>query len=357
MSFINFKKRAIGIDLSDLSIKFALIEKKGNKTKLVHLEKQLIPKDAIEKGEIKNEQLVEQVVQKVVQMLGKNKGKGFKKAVITLPEEKSFIDIIRLPILNEQEKLQSMVSFEAENVIPLPLSDVYYDFEKVETTAKISKCHEVILAACPKKTVDSYINIFKNAGLFPVAMEVESFAIARSLTEKDFFYSPFLVVDFGETRTTLAIFAGKNLRFTSTIQASSGGLTKSLATFFEVSMETAEEIKIKEGLNGKKEVYEAIIPFLNDTTEQIKHYIDYYRTHSAKCQEFDNKRSLKKIYLCGEGANLKGIAEFLFSALGIEVEKGDVLVNLSNKSIPPDFKHEDILGFATAIGAALRGVE
>jgi len=356
MSFINFKKRAIGIDVSDLSIKFALIEKRGRKTKLIFFGKQSLPNNAIEKGEIKNEQLVEQAVQKVLQILEKEKKGNFKKAVITLPEEKSFVDIIRLPILKEQEKISSMVSFEAENIIPFPLSEVYYDFEKVETTAKLSKCQEVILSACPKKTVDLYLSIFKNNGFSPVAMEVESFAIARAITERDFFYSPFLFVDFGETRTTLAIFAGKNLRFTSTIQASSGGLTKSIAVFFEVSTETAEEIKIKEGLSGKKEVLEAMFPFLNDMAEQIKHYIDYYHTHSAKCQEFDRKKSLKKIYLCGDGSNLKGLAEFLFSALGIEVEKADVLVNISEKKLLSNFKPEDVLGFATAIGAALRGV-
>ncbi|MEK7103820.1 MAG: type IV pilus assembly protein PilM [Patescibacteria group bacterium] len=357
MSFINFKKRAIGIDISDLSIKFALIEKKGKKTKLVSLIKQDIPVGAIEKGEIRNEQLVTQAIQKAVQVLEKEKKGSFKKAVITLPEEKSFVDIIKLPVLKEAEKVSSMVAFEAENVIPFPLSEVYYDFEKVETTAKLAKCQEVILAACPKKTVDAYLSIFKGAGFFPVAMEVESFAIARAITERDFFYSPFLAVDFGETRTTLAIFAGKNLRLTSTIQVSSGQLTKSIAAFFEISEETAEEIKIKEGLSGKKEVYEAMIPFLNDTAEQIKNYIDYYHTHSVKCQEFDNKKSLKKICLCGEGANLKGITEFLFSELGMEVEKADVLINLSEKKLPQNFKNSDALGFATAIGAALRGVE
>lgn len=357
MKLFSFKKRAIGIDVSDLSIKVALIERRGNKTKLISLKRQSIPVGAVENGEIKNEQLLGQAIQKAVQVLEKEKRGNIKKAVITLPEEKSFVDIIRLPALKEPERLASMVTLEAENVIPFPLSEVYYDFEKVETTAKLVKCQEVILVACPQKTVDAYLDIFKGAGFFPVAMEVESFAIARSITEKNFFYSPFLIVDLGETRTTLAIFAGKNLRFTSTIHASSGGLTKSIATFFEVSTETAEEIKIKEGLSGKKEVYEAMIPPLNDIAEQIKHYIDYYRTHSIKCQEFDDKKSLKKIYLCGEGANLKGIAEFLFSELGIEVEKANVLVNLSEKKLPPSFKDGDVLGYATAIGAALLGVE
>ena len=357
MGFINFSKKVIGIDVSDFSIKVALMEKRGSNARVVFLRKESIPKDTIEKGEIKNQQSMEKVVQKIVQVLEKEKKKSFKKVVVALPEEKSFVDIIKLPILNEQDKLSSMVTLEAENVIPFPLSEVYYDFEKVETTAKIAKCQEIILSACPKKTVDAYFNIFKNAGFSPIAMEVESFAIARAITERDFFYSPFLFIDIGETRTTLAIFAGKNLRFTSTIPASSSQLTKSIATLFDVSIETAEELKIKEGLNGKKEVFEAIAPFLNDMAEQIKHYIDYYHTHSIKCQEFPKAQALKKIYLCGEGAKLKGLKEFLSKELNCEVEKADVLVNLSKKNLPVKLKEEDTLGFATAIGAALRGIE
>ncbi len=356
MGFINFSKKTIGVDVSDFSVKFVLLEKRGIKTRVVSFGKEAIPKDTIEKGEIINEQSMEKVVQKMMQVLEKKKKKGFKKAVIVLPEEKSFVDIVKLPILKEQDKVASMVDLEAENVIPFPLSEVYYDFEKVETTAKIAKCQEIILSACPKKIVDAYFNAFKNAGFSPVAMEVESFAIARAITERDFFYSPFLFIDFGETRTTLAIFAGKNLRFTSTIQVSSSQLTKSIATFFDVSVETAQEMKIKEGLKGKKEVFEAMVPFLSNMAEQIKHYIDYYHTHSTRCQEFPKAKSLKKIYLCGEGSKLKGLVEFLSTELNCEVEKADVLVNLSKKNLPLKFK-ENALGFATAIGAALKGVE
>ena len=357
MKLLSFSKKAMGIDVSDLSIKIVLLEKKGKEVRLVFLKKENIPEGTIEKGEIRNEKVMEGVIQKIVQILEKEKKKSFKKAVIVLPEEKSFVDIVKLPILKEQDKVASMVALEAENVIPFPLSEVYYDFEKVETTAKIVKCQEIILSACPRKTVDSYLNIFKNAGLLPVAMEVESFAIARAITEKDFFYSPFLFIDFGQTRTTLAIFAGKNLRFTSTIQASSNQLTKSIATFFDVSIKTAEEIKTKEGLNGKKEVFEVTVPFLNSIAEQIKHYIDYYHTHSVKCQEFPKVKSLNKIYLCGEGSKLKGLKEFLSTELNCEVERADALVNLSKKSPPFELKKEDVLGFTTAIGAALRGVE
>ena len=355
MSFINFKKRAIGIDISDLSVKAIGLEKKGNEIRILFSHKEEIPKDAIEKGEIKNEKLVSEAIQKLFFWL-KEKKFNFKKGVVSLPEEKSFIDIIKLPVLKEQENIAPMVALEAENVIPFPLSDVYYDFEKVETTAKILRCQEVILAACPQKIVDSYINIFQAVGFLPTVMEVESFSIARAITEKDFFYSPFLFIDFGETRATLAIFAGKNLRFTSTIQTSSNQLTKSIAAFLDISLANADDLKRKEGLEGKKEVFEAMIPFLTDMTEQIKHYIDYYQTHSEKCQEFPDKKSLKKVLLCGEGANLKGITEFLSKELGIEVEKADPLVNLSSRFLPQGFTKEMASGFTTAIGLALRNI-
>ncbi len=356
MSFINFKKRAIGIDISDFSVKAIALEKKGNEIKILFFHKEEIAKDAIEKGEIKNEKLASEAIQKLFLAL-KEKKLNFKKGVVSLPEEKSFIDIIKLPVLKEQENIAPMVALEAENVIPFPLSDIYYDFEKIQTTAKLLKCQEIILAACPQKIVDSYVNLFQGIGFSPIAMEVESFSIARAITEIDFFYPPFLFVDFGESRTTLAIFAGKNLRFTSTIQTSSNQLTKSIAGFLDISLSNADSLKRKEGLLGKKEVFEAMIPFLTDMIEQIKHYINYYHTYTEKCQDFPNKKSLKKILLCGDGANLKGIIEFLSKEFSLEVEKANPLINLSSRSLSRGFSEKQALGFATAIGLALRGLE
>jgi len=351
------KKRSIGIDISDLSVKAVVLEKNGKEINFIFFKKFELLKGAVEKGDIKNEQEVVGAVQKVFQSLKQEKKIKVKKIAVSLPEEKSFVDIIKLPVLKETDKIASIVSFEAENVIPFPLADVYFDFEKIETTAKIAKCQEVILSACPKKIVDGYLKIFQKIDKTPCVMEVESFSVARAITEKNFFYSPFLLVDFGLTRTTLAIFAGKNLRFTCTICPSSEQLTKSIASFFGVSESAGEEIKKKEGLLGKKDVFEAAIPFLHDMVGQIKHYIDYYKTHWPKCQEFSSANSLKKILLCGEGANLKGLAEFLSEELSIEVEKADCLVNIGQKKMLQKLEKEDFLGFATAIGLALKALD
>ncbi len=358
MNFFNLtKKRAIGIDISDLSVKAVVLEKRNKETQIIFSSKLMLPNGSVENGEIKNEQEVVGVVQKIFQKIKEEKKINIKKIAVSLPEEKSFIDVIKLPILKEAHSIDSMVSLEAENVVPLPLSDVYFDYEKIETTAKVAKCQEVILSACPQKTVDAYLNIFQKIGKLPVVMEVESFSIARAITEKGFFYSPFMFVDFGQTRTTLAIFAGKNLRFTSTIPCSSGQLTKSIATFFDVSPQAGEDLKVNEGLLGKKEVFEATIPFLNDMAQQIKHYIDYYKTHWAKCQEFPQAKLLKKILLCGEGSNLKGFGEFLSGELSVEVEKADCFSNIVNKKNNQNFSKENFLGFATAIGLALKALE
>ncbi len=352
MKFNFKKKRAIGIDISDVSVKVVGLEKKGNIIKMLCFGKEKVPKGIVENGEIKDEKMLSEIVRQAMKNLA---GRTFKmkKVLVSLPEEKSFVDIIKVPLLSD-DKLFDVVVFEAENVIPFPLSEVYFDFEKIETTAKLIKCQEVLLVATPRKIVDAYFNVIKMAGLEPVAMEVESLSVGRALTEKEFFSSPLLLVDFGATRTTLAIFAGKNLRFTSTIPISSYQLSKSIAAFLDISFSTAEALKKKEGLKGKKEAFEAMVPFLTDMTEQIKQYLDYYQTHSAKCQEFDRKKGLQKILFCGAGANLKGLAEFLASELKITVELGDPCINISDKKTLEEFSRAKSLGYATAIGLSLR---
>ena len=104
-------------------------------------------------------------------------------------------------------------------------------------------------------------------------------------------------------------------------------------------------------------MFEALIPPLTDLVEQIKKYLDYYASH-ARHQHLSSKDSrIAKILLCGGGALLPGLPEFLTRELHIDVGLGDPWVNIlrgAKKDIPP-LSFADSLRFATALGLALRG--
>lgn len=362
------KIEAFALNFSDTSLKVAqLNDKFGRRPCFIHGQTE-IPEGIIEQGEIKKENELAALITKAV---GQAKGGKIKSkyAAVSLPEEKSFVDVLRLPNLKEEEIGQAVL-FEAANYIPIPLDEVYFDFEVVtrspasqvgvagatanKTTPQGSSAGsiEVLIAATPKKIVDSYASTLKIAGFRPLFMEVESLSLARALIKRGVVHRPLLMIDFGQFRTIFVIFAGQSLRFSSTIPVASKELDNLLMKQLNIDLAEAERIKQTEGLWGDSKILDVIVPVLTDLTEQIKKHLDYYHSHVP----LDHvPHFVEKIVLCGGGANLKGLANFLADALKIKIELGNPWVNAfpsSAKEILP-ITLEESMSYTAAIGLAL----
>ena len=354
MKLFSHKIESLGLDVSDLSLKIVKLEKEGAFLKLSAFGEKCLPVGVVSKGVIKNEKVLGQAIKQLVGATNGGKS-NVRQVVCSLPEEKSFLDVLRLPLLDEEHTAKVVVS-EAESSIPLPLSDVYFGFEIIKPIVKSVKYQEVLVAACPKKIVDSYFKVLKSAGLQPCAMEIESLSIVRALIKKETLVKPTLLIDFGENRAGFVIFAGHGLRFTSTISVSSRSLTEAIKGALKVDFKQAEKLKISEGLIGKKQVFQAMMPFLTDFVQQAQTYLNYYHSHALKSKFLNYDQELERIVLCGGGANLKGFDDFLSSELKIAVELGNPWVNLLKDITEkaPKLPLSKALGYTTAIGLALR---
>ena len=318
MEFLTLKPEAFGLDISDLSLKIAKLKRRGKSLKLVSFGQEEIKPGIIKNGEIKDPAALSKVIKN---FLKKVRGESLKTkyVVACLPEEKAFLEIIKMPLMEEKE-LKASVLLEAENYIPLPMEQVYLDFEVIPSLSGPSDKMEVLIAALPKKIIDSYVKAIKGAGLLPKALEVESQSIARALVKNGASPFPTLLIDLGATRTSFIIFSGRSVRFTSSISISSQGLTQAVSNTLKVPLAEAEKLKFKWGIkeafetreekkdlkapNEGKQVLEALIPSITDLVEQIKRYIDYYQSHTKEDNLSRDKREISKIILCGGGARL-----------------------------------------------------
>lgn len=385
LEVLTLKPEAFGLDISDLSLKIIKLKKRGKVFDLAAFGEEKIQPGIIKEGEIKDQKALSVIIQRAIINV-KGKKLNTKYVVASLPEERAFLQVIQMPKLSEED-LKSAVVFEAENYIPLPIEKVYLDSQVVQPAYNHLDHCDVLIAALPKITVDPYISVLKLAKLQPIALEIESQAIARALTKNEVSYSPMLLIDLGQTRTSFIVFSGHALRFTSSIPVSSGSFTEIIAKALEVNSEEAERLKIKYGLEEKIQlkikngvekkvergkIFEALVPALVDLIQQIKRYLDYYQTHAshehlppARGGEAHspngrpNGRDISKILLCGGGANLKGLPELLSLELKTPVELGNPWVNILPESLKevPELPFEKSLGFATALGLALRGIK
>ncbi len=357
MTNIIQKFDAFGLDISDSFLRFAKLEKSGNHLKLISFGEIEVPSGIVESGEIKDEKVLGRLIKTG---LAKVKGKKIKtKYVISsLPEEKSFLDVFQVPLVGEKE-LSQTVMFEAENQIPMGLAEAEIDFEVLNSLSDNRKLQEVLVAAMPKKIINGYLSAFQEAGLIPVALEIECLAIVRALVKKDNQTDSLLIIDLGQNRASFMIFSGGGLRFTSTIPISAKLLTNSISSNLKVSLDKAETLKKSQGLEGSKEVFDAMIPVLTDLAEQIKNHLRYYHSHISKNINTRTSRKVERILLCGRGVNLKGLVSFLAADLKLEVSLGNPWINILGESFKdlPKLSFQDSLGYVTALGLALRGIK
>ena len=359
MEFLTLKPESFGLDISDLSLKIIKLKKRGDFLSLASFGETEIKPGIIEGGEIKNEESLAEVIKKAVAEVKGEKLKT-KYVIASLPEEKAFLEVIQMPPMKEEE-MEKAVYFEAEKYIPLPTEKVYLDAQIVSPVYNHLDHLDVLIAALPKNTIDHYVSSFKKAGLTPLVLEIESQAIARSLIKKGISTAPLLLVDLGATRTSFIVFSGYSLRFTSSIPISSQKFTKIISEGLKISPEKAEALKIKHGIgaNGEgRKILKSLVPILTELVGQIKKYLDYYQAHSSHEHLPPDGKTVEKIILCGGGANLKNLANFLSIELKLPVEPGNPWTNILPKPLRevPELPYEESLRYTTALGLALKGI-
>jgi len=358
MGFLDLKHKIFGLDINGLSLKIVQLEKKRRGFVLSSFNEAKIDPSIINEGVIVDEVALAKII-KLSYSTVKGKKIKTKYVVASLPEEKSFSQVIQMPKMSDEE-LRLAVPLEAENYIPMPIDDVYLDFQVIPQVKDYLNYLEVLIVAIPRKIVDSYVSCFKKAGLTPIIFETESEAIARALVGKENKSSLLILIDFGENNTNFIVFSGGSIRFTCSIPISSRLLTEAVSESLIIDFHEAERIKISHGLVGANtntktlRAVQVMTPLLKDLAGQIKKYLNFYRDHSSYEYLLENGKT-EKVLLCGGGAELKGLADFMSKNLGTAVELGNPLVNFLAKK-PKSIIKNDIMSFTTAIGLALREI-
>jgi len=356
------KPQAFGLDISDSSIKVALIQKKGKNFELVSHNRTDILEGVIKDGEIKKGN---ELIELIKKSIAETKGKKIKTcyAVCSLPEQHSFIKIIQMPQMDIKE-LRAAIKWEIEANIPFPLEEVYVDWQIIKPVKNHLDHLDIVINAVHKSSIDKYLDVLRRAGIEPVVLETESLASIRSLIKDEFAPRPVLIIDLGFDRTSFNIFAGNSIRFTSSISISNNQMINKIAESLNINWNEARILKLKIGLDKEKDggkVFNILLPVLTKLAEQIKDCISFYDQRSE--HEHGYSGGVSKIILCGGGANLFGLPEYLSSWLKIPVVLGNPWINIFpdkkgkiNLDKLLNISYKEALGYTTVFGLALRGV-
>lgn len=347
------KLSGFGIDLSDLSLKIIDLKKHGGKFKLASFNRQEIKEGLIENGEIKKENELIDIIKKAVKEV-KGEALKTKYCVASLPETESYIRVLQLPLIKKEEVAEA-IKWELEANIPQPVGEIYYDWQLVRPPQPDAKQLDILVGVLPKKTVDPYLDVLKKAGLKPFVFEIESAATARALIKKDR-QDPVAVVDIGAQKTTFFIYTQGTIYFTAAIPICNNSLIATLSEKLEISKQKAKELKLKVGLDidhPKSGIFEALKPPLQEMSGKIKNFIEFHREHGLANP---GANQINDVLLCGGGAKLSGLPDFLAGQLKLNVTVGNPWINISEspKDVIGKLPFDDPPAYTTSLGLALR---
>ena len=164
-----------------------------------------------------------------------------------LPAQSVFARFVKLPAL-EQEKLEKIIAFEAQQNVPFPIDDVVWDYQLVG--GGLEEQIQVVLVAIKIDLLDDI-----NAGVEEAALHTSTIDVAPMALYNAFRYSYpnvnecSLLVDIG-ARTTNVLFIEPRKIFSRSLPIGGSTITAAIAREFGESAEAAETRKKRDGFVG-----------------------------------------------------------------------------------------------------------
>lgn len=336
----------IGIDISDQTIKIVQLSN-GRVRRLGCRYLHMLPPKVVVNGIVVNAQAMEREIAKALDSCGAM----YKKkdpVVASIPEAQSFLRVIEIPSMNEDE-IGEAVQWEIAQHIPFGLENVYIDWQPLASDHAVRPQHqEIQVGAAQKKVVDALYGVLRKLNLDVAAFELESQATVRSLISLDWrLKQGVLIVDIGSTATNVIVYDHGASRFTASLARGVANLISSLSPDdARMVMEKLHELPA----DLISRIKEAIVPGLEGLVGEIRGIVDFYN-------RTDTEHAVREIILTGGGSNLPSFDEaFLKYFDDVNVQRGNPWVNIlsGTDAVHPPMNLQESVRYATALGLALR---
>ena len=331
------------------------------------------------------------VASKTIRDILAPKGMDKRPVAVSVSGNAVIVRYVKLNRFTRQE-LEPIIASEAEPYIPFDIREVSLAFHILRDLEEEGKKKmEVALVAAKKQLLDEHLEIVSSAGLLPLVVDVDVFAL-ESLNEKlgaSGDGSAVMILNIGHKVTNIAILENGLTRVSRDIFVAGLSFNKSIAKVLKVDLLQAEQLKHRLGLQlgveppplqitpgaGKPagtedvaaglsdadagsalskdeqeqaQVSLALRDVLKDLVNETRRSVEFYLSQGQK-------RSIKKILLSGGSANLKNLPQALSTELKVPVE----LINpfaIKNNFLVEDPPADILPALSVATGLALRRV-
>ena len=318
-------KVRVGLDIGSHSIKAVVVEKSGNRFKVVHRAVRPIwgGGSVYDPDGPTRSQIVPQLVDLFA---------SFKMSPKRLKNLRTLIngsqvaakEIMAVPL--EEREMSSAMMLEARKHIPLDGSETQVDYQVLGEHHEEADKVRVLLVASSKKIFESHLRTLKELEVRPMIVDIEPLAYTNSYLAFNELPDEGLVVlvDIGCRKTSITLLGRKDRFFTREVPVGGHSFTEELMKSYGLSWDQAEKVKAEQGLKPDLPKVEAESGELRLASksvvdrfgEEVNRTLRYYVKETG--QSF-----FTKFVLLGGGAGLDDIRDYLANKFNASVEVYD----------------------------------
>ncbi|MDR3417677.1 MAG: pilus assembly protein PilM [Nevskia sp.] len=292
----------IGLDISSSAVKLLELSKRGDRYNVEAYAVEPLPPNVVNDKQVIDPKVVGEAVARAVARAGTRT----KNAAVAVAGSSVITKLIAMPASLSEQDMEEQIKAEADQYIPYPIEEVNMDFQVVGASAKDKTSVEVLLAACRKEQVEQRMAALEIAGLTPVVVDIEVYALEnacqflRHQMPQGGKAKTVALVDMGATMTTLLVL--HDLQTVYTRDQAFGGkqLTEDIMRFYGMSYEEATKAKRTGSLPDNYQA-EVLTHFLSDMAQQIDRSLQFFFSASSQHSTID------QVILAGGCAQIAGV--------------------------------------------------
>ncbi|MGB4767290.1 MAG: pilus assembly protein PilM [Rugosibacter sp.] len=350
-SIFNPKLRPlIGVDIGSTSIRMVeLVDGGRGVPRVERYAIEPLPNDAVVDGNMASLDAVAEGLKACWRKLGTKT----RNVALALPTAAVITKKITLPANLREQEMEIQVESEANQYLPFALEEVNLDFQIIGPSPLSQDDVEVLLAASRKERVEDRVAVAEMAGLKPVVVDIEAYAI-QAAYELLLVHLPqggqeqvVALINVGATVTKVSIMKGDQQLYAREQAFGGAQLTDSIMRVYGVSSAEAEKMKYSDMLPDNYEA-EVLHPFVVSMAEEVARALQFFFTSTPH-------NEVHHIILAGGAVLVAGAAECVKQQTGVNTLLADPFAGMS---IAPGVRAKqlstDAPSLLVACGLALR---
>src|SRR6266480_47054 len=273
-----------------------------------------------------------------------------------LPAQSVFARFVKLPAL-EAEKIDKIVSFEAQQNVPFPIDQVVWDYQLVG--GGMGEQIQVVIVAIKRDLLDEINNAVEETALRTRIVDVASMCLYNAFCYN---YTDLndcsLLVDIG-ARTTNVLFIEPGRIFLRSVPLGGSTITTAIAREFNESLAAAEARRKRDGFVALGGTAEPADPDIGRVSKVVRStmtrlHAELMRSITHYGAQQQGKRPAR-IFLCGGAAGIPNMREFFHEKFELPIEFFNPLQKVTVSASARETANSAHL-FGELVGLALRSV-